>query len=371
MWTYVLGPLLALLPERWRRMFFADAPVNWPRAGFLSGLAEAVGCLLALAGWYLYSIQHYVDQQMDVTVAAAKGVPAEGAAFGMGAAALITFALHPLTWALAYFAIEGTFRAFAAWTSDEVAGTLPLVLADNIVTRAQRRSYERRVPVVPDIATPGGEKDPWDLRVESCRPKPTWKYPLTIRFHGSYYQVAGEAAEGGTPQRPHVYLLRRPPAGEAYRGVAEYDPDAAPPAEEKQPNFLLRTVHDAVERRRVAKLPRLPDMVQRGDGSRGWHLQVESCRPKPMWAPPRTIRFEDALYRVAETYSGSAARPFGFRLIFLPENEPRAASWTTRRRMNRRGASSDAHRADLKIGPYKYPQPRMPVPRPTRNAGRS
>jgi hypothetical protein len=321
MWTYVLGPLLALLPERWRRKFFADAPVNWPRAGFLSGLAEAVGCLLALAGWYLYSIQRYVDQQMDTTVAATKGVPAEGAAFGMGAAALATFALHPLTWALAYFAMEGTLRAFAAWTSDEVAGTLPLVLVDRIVTGGQRRQYERRVPLVPDLATAGGEKDPWDLRVESCRPKPTWKYPLTIRFNDAYFQIAGEAAEGGTPERPHVYLLRKPPAGEAFRGVAEYDPEDVMRAEEEPPNFLASMFRGVLERRRVSKIPRVPDTVERGDGSAGWHLKIQSCRAKPMWEPPRTIRFEDALYRLEETYTGSAERPFGYRLIFLPANE--------------------------------------------------
>jgi hypothetical protein len=321
MWTYVLGPLLALLPERWRRTLFADIPVNWPHAGAISGLAEAIGCLLALAGWYLYAIQHFVDQQMDVTIAATKGVPGEGAAFGMGAAALITFAVHPLTWALAYFSIEGTLRAFAAWTSDEVAGTLPLVLADRIFAGTKRRAYERRVPLVPDVATLGGEKDPWDLRVESCRPKPTWKYPLTIRFNGAYFQVAGEAAEGGTPQRPHVYLLRRPPAGEAYRGVGEYDPEEVLRVEEEPPHFLASFFRGALEQRRLAKLPLVPDTVERGDGSQGWHLKVESCRPKPMWTPARTIRFEDTLYRVDGDYQGSAARPFGFRLCFLPPNE--------------------------------------------------
>jgi hypothetical protein len=329
MWTYILGPLLALLPERWRRMLFADAPVNWPRAGTISGLAEAMGCLLALIGWFLYAIQHFVNQQMDVTIAATKGGPGEGAAFGMGAAALITFAVHPLTWVLAYFSIEGTLRAFAAWTSDEVAGTLPLVLADRIFAGAKRRAYERRVPLVPDVATLGGEKDPWHLRVESCRPKPTWKYPLTIRFNGSYYQIArqtsggqaGEAAEGGTPQRPHVYLLRRPPAGEAYRGVAEFDPEAVLRVEEEPPQFLLRAFRNVVEQRRLAKLPLVPDTVERGDGSQGWHLKVESCRPKPMWTPSRTIRFEDALYRVEGSYAGSAARPFGYRLCILPPNE--------------------------------------------------
>jgi len=260
-WTYLLGPLLTLLPERWRRMWFAGAPVNWPRAALLSGLVEGVGCLLALIGWYLYFIQGAADQQAGLvagallTKAPPKGMTDAGLSYAMGLSALAAFAMHPLSWALAYFTIEGMLRTFAALTSDEVAGSLPLVLADGIVTAGQHRAYERRVPLVADVVSAGTEKDAWDLRVESCRPKPTWKYPLTIRFRDEYFQVAGEAVSGGKAARPHVYLLRRPSAGEVYRGVVDYDPEDILRPEEKPPHFLSGVAGAVREKIRIAQLP--------------------------------------------------------------------------------------------------------------------
>jgi hypothetical protein len=321
MWTHLLGPILALLPERWRRALFADAPVNWARAAFLSGLIEGVGCLLALIGWYLFFLNRVVAEQMDVTLQATKGVPAEGAAFGMGAAALSTFALHPLTWALAYFWIEGVLRALAAWTSDEVAGTLPLVLADRAVTFGKRRAYEKRVPLVADVVSAGTEKDPWALRVESCRPKPTWKPPLTVRYRDEYFQVAGEGAGGGSAARPHVYLLRRPAPGEVYRGMENYDPEEIVREAEEAPRFWGAVTVALREKIRIAQLPLVADRILRGDGSEGWHLRVESCRPKPMWTPPRTIRFEDQLYTVEGSYETNPPRPFGYTLHRLRPHE--------------------------------------------------
>lgn len=327
MWTYLLGPLLALLPERWRKTFFAGAPVNWPRAGLISGLVEGAGCLLGLIGWYLYYIQAAIDQQAALAAGALmmhdtpKGMSGAGLSYAMGLSALTAFAMHPLTWALAYFWMEGVLRTFAAYTSDEVAGTLPLALVDHLVTDARRRAYEARVPLMADAVIVGGEKDPWDLKVESCRPKPTWKHPLTVRFKDAYFQVVGEEAAGGAPARPHVYLLRRPPPGEAYRGVVNYDPGDVLRPEEKDPHFLVSYFRALGEKYRASRLPLVADVVRRGDGSQGWNLKIESCRPKPKWTPPRTIRFEDQLYRVESSYRAQPPRPFGYTLRFLPPHE--------------------------------------------------
>ena len=320
MWTLV-GAVLSLLPERWRTKWFAGVPFNWPRAGVVSGILECFFCLLALIGWYLHAIQEFVNQQMDATIAATKGVPAEGAAFGMGAAALITFALHPLTWALAYFTIEGLLRCLAAALTDETVGTLPLVLIDRMITRGQRRAYERRVPLVADVVTRGDEKEAWDLKVESCRPKPSWRPMQTILYEEEYFMVAGEAADPGTASRPHVYLLRRPRPGEVYRSVEHFDPQAILHEAVKPPNFLLELWRGRHAQSDLRKLPLVADMVSRNDGIRGWHLQVESCRPKPLWTPPRTVRFEDVLYRVIAQYQSKPPRPFGYTLVCLPPHE--------------------------------------------------
>lgn len=317
----LLAPMLALLPERWRAKWFAGAGVNWPRAAILSGVVEGAGCLFALIGWYLFFLNRAVQQQMDVTIQAAKGVSGEGAAYAMGFAALVTFALHPLTWALAYFSIEGVLRTLSALLTEETHGTLPLVLVDRAIVSSRRAAYERRVPLVADVVTRGGEKDPWDLKVEASRPKPTWRPPLTISWQGEYFQVAGEAAAPGTPARPHVYLLRRPRPGEVYRGIEAYDAEGVPRPANDSSHFLSGLSAALRERWGRQKSPLIMDIVSRGDGSKGWHLKVESCREKPMWVPPRTVRFEDVLYKLTATYAAQPPRPFGYQFICLPPHE--------------------------------------------------
>jgi hypothetical protein len=321
MWMYVIAPALSLLPRPWRRAMFGEVGFNWPRATFLSGLAEGVLFFAALSMWYFHMMYGAVHAQMGATMEATKGVPGEGAAFAMGAAGLATFAFHPLTWVLGYFSVEGLWRCLAAALTDESPGTLPLAIVAWIADATQRRAFEARVPLVADEVTRGGEKDPWALRVASCRPKPDWIYPLTIRYQGEYFQVAGPSAADATPARPNVYLLHRPPAGEAYRGVREYDPEALLRVSEEQPNFLLQYFRDKAERWQIKHLPPARDFVQRGDGAHGWDLRVETRWEKPEWTPGRAIRFEDELFRVNEIYRGSAARPFGFRLRKLIENE--------------------------------------------------
>ena len=160
------------------------------------------------------------------------------------------------------------------------------------------------MPLVADEVTRGGKNDSWALRVASCRPKPDWIYPLTVRFADEFFQVAGES-----------------PAGEAYRGVREYDPNALLREPAEQPNFLLQYFRQKAERWRVQRLPAAPDVVERGDGARGWHLRIESRREKPEWTLGRTIRFEEEMFRVSEIYRGAATRPFGFHLRKLAENE--------------------------------------------------
>jgi hypothetical protein len=318
---WLLTPLLTLLPERWRRALVGDAPVHWVRAAVFSGLLEALGSLGGLIAWYFIYMYRAVGAQIGPTLEATKGVPGEGAAFAMGIGALASLVFHPLTWVLVYFSFEGTLRTLAALLNEEVAPTLPLALVDWAISAGQRRSFERRVPLIVDAVTVGAENDPWDLKVESCREKPTWKHPLTIRFRDSYFQVLGQAPLPGAPQRPYVYLLRLPPRGEAYRGLEEYDPAAVTLSEPPRPHFLVAAFQDVLERWRIRRLPRVADIVFHADGREGWHLKVESCRPKPAWSLPRTIRFDGRLYRVEHSFPAKPPRPFGYLLRMLPENE--------------------------------------------------
>jgi hypothetical protein len=321
MWSYVIASIFSLLPGRWRRELFGEVGFNWPRATALSGVMEGVICFGGLIAWYFHVMYSSFNQQVGATMEATKGVPGEGAGMAMGAIGLFYFAMHPVTWVLAYFTVEGIWRTLAAMLTEESPGTLPLAIVAWVVGGMRRRAYERRVPPVADQVTRGGEKDTWALCVASCRPKPEWKYALTIRYQGEYFQVAGEAVAGATPARPHVYLLNRPPAGEAYRGVREYDPETLLRAPEEKPNFLLQHFREKAEQWRLKRLPPSPDLVERGDGGQGWHLRIESFQQKPEWTPGRTIRFEEKMFNISETYRGTAARPFGYRLRKLKENE--------------------------------------------------
>ncbi len=321
MWAYVIAPIFSLLPQRWRRAIFGEVGFDWPRATAISGMMESIVSFGGLVAWYFHVMYSSFQQQVGATLEATKGVPGEGAGMAMGAVGLFYFAMHPVTWVLAYFTLEGIWRTVAALLTEESPGTLPLAIVAWVAGGMRRRAYEVRVPLVVDRVTRGGEKDSWALRVASCRPKPEWIYPLTIRYQGEYFQVEGVSLAEATPARPHVYLLNRPPAGEAYRGVREYDPDAWLRAPEEQPNFLVQYFREKAERWQLRHLPPAPDIVERGDGAQGWHLKIESRNEKPEWRQGRTIRFEDEMFRISETYRGSAARPFGFRLRKLFENE--------------------------------------------------
>jgi hypothetical protein len=330
MWTYVLGPVLSLLPQRWRARWFAGAPADWVRATQISGFVQAAGCLLILIGWYLFTIQTRTNEQLDVTMQATKGVPGQGAGMAIGFASLVVFALDPRTWLLAYLSVEGVVRFFAATLSEEAPGTGPLVLLDWLLRTRQERAYARRVPLLPDrvtFAAEGRNKPQWDVKVETCRPKSTWKYPLTVRYKEEYFQVHSEAHDekvqfrtDGLPVRPHTYFLRRVPAGEAYRGVVDYDPNEVMQA--KAPSLGAVAVGALKDGLRLKTLPLVADDVRRAVETEGVFLCVASCRPKEDWTVGRTVKFEGCYYRMDGTLDLQAPRPFGYRLRLLPAGVP-------------------------------------------------
>jgi hypothetical protein len=321
----LFGPLLALLPQRWRRTLVGDVPINWRRAALVSGILEAVILFGLLLSWFIYYLPvAKAEQERAVLEALMKSqvvnIDTSTLRVGMGLSTITAFWIHPLTWVLMFFCLEGVLRALAAALTQEVVGTTPLALADRVLALVQRRSYEWKVPLVADEVTRGDEKTGWDLKVESCRPKPTWKYPLTIQLGDEFFRVEG-AVSGATTARPHAYLLRRPPEGEAYRGVELYDPRAILQSEPASQNFLVQPIRAKAEEWRLSRLPLVPDFVFNGDGKEGWHLRVISCRAKPEWRIGRTIRYEGKHYRILDTCEGTPERPFGFRLRLLFDAE--------------------------------------------------
>lgn len=228
MWTYLIGPALALLPERWRTARFGELGVDWPRAAAVSALIEGFGALALLAVWY------------SIFVTKFGGAIAERG--GNGFVGLFLVALHPLTWVICYFGCEGAVRFLAAVATGESYGTLPLALIAWGVERAHQRRQGRIVADEVMIRTTGH-----DLQVASCRAKEHWKYPLTICYQGEFYQVVSEEV---LPQRlhPYIYFLRRLPANETIKGLERYDPARA--FEDESPG-LVGAVTDAFKRPRA------------------------------------------------------------------------------------------------------------------------
>jgi len=319
--TYLLGPFLALVPERWRKQWFGELPILWPRAAFLSGLLEAGAFFAALIWWYFHFTGAFAGTQATEMVGK-DIVPGGPAILGFGAVNIVWFAIQPVTLALEFFALEGVARGLAALATGEVFGTAPLAILCAIQGSYQRWDYERRVPLVPDFVRRTTGQLPWDLRVESCRPKPDWKFPKTLVYENQVFQVMKESPVAGSAARPHVYLLRVSPPGAVYRGLEEIDPLAVMRVHQQESSGFLRQVFGpALEAWQMRRLPLVEDTAIRGDGKEGWHLRVESCRPKPQWVYPRTICFQDKLYRVEAAYQARPPRPFGYNLKLLPPNE--------------------------------------------------
>jgi hypothetical protein len=244
MWTYILGPFLALLPKWWHKSLPFLGYVKWRRAAILSGLAEFLGAIVALAYWYMYDMSVWVDRGVDAGLAGKLGPGIT--THQIAALALSVWATHPVTWVLGYFIFEGTVRLCSAAFSDTVLGTFPLFLADKILFGAFRRrapedlatgslsgnvsSYvgairERMMAAgledVPDelfFRTSGESEE--TLEIRACRRKQEWNPPRVVRFEDRYYRLENSSVRSGP--RPFRYTLRRLAAGVPGRTVLLY-----------------------------------------------------------------------------------------------------------------------------------------------------
>lgn len=224
MWTYLAGPFLAFLPPRWRAAHLSEAPVNWGRAALLSGIIESITAIAALVVWY--------------SVFVTQAGPAIEKRFAWpysGEMGLLSLYVHPVTWMICYFGLEGAVRMLAGLVSDEAPGMLPLALVDRAARIIRHGEWRSKTTLVRDKVERQGESG--ELRIASCRAKEHWKYPLTIRYKGEFFQVQGEEHIPTERNRPHVYRLKKLPANEIIRGLEEYDPEGVL-HEEKLPGFF-------------------------------------------------------------------------------------------------------------------------------------
>ncbi len=211
--TYILGPVVTLLPRRWREKIFPSTPSRVARAATISGILESVVTLVGLVTWY--SI--YIADATETISRSAAGAPESPERIGLFG--YVWFWLNPITWVIAYFGLEGVMRSAAALVAGEAYGTLPLCVADYLWRRVKRGRARPELPLIADEISPGDGT--CDMKIASCRNKLDWKYPFTIRFAGAHFQVIACINLGAGP-RAYVYSLRRLPPGEIARGLKEY-----------------------------------------------------------------------------------------------------------------------------------------------------
>lgn len=218
---FFAGLILVLVPEGWRKGSSLEDCINWREAAVVSGLLQGIAALTAYVYWYVYSAGHWAHYAI---AAAQRAHPDLNVGSGtLGSLAFVVIALHPVTWLLWYFAIEGLMRTLNARARMETKATLPLRLVDRAMHIAKHGEWD--TPPLRDEVTRG--EGNWNLKIASRKAKSQWKYPLAIRYAGEFFRVESEEHLAGTCGRSHIYLLRRLPANEIIRGLEDYDPHAA------------------------------------------------------------------------------------------------------------------------------------------------
>lgn len=240
--NFLLGTIFVLFPEHWRPKFFTCDANDWRQAAVAAGTAQIIVCLSLYIVWFVYSAGHWAHAAVMTAV---RAHPEMSVSSGMiGTLVYVLIHLHPLTWLLLYFAYEGIVRTLNARARMPVRATLPLRLIDRTIRYAKSGEWREAPRLVPDEVTAGNGR--WDLRIASCRRKQHWKYPLTIRHSGEFFQVISQEQSDAFGARPYVYFFRRLPTNETIKGLESYDP--ADVLSDERPGFLETLFQEAQRR---------------------------------------------------------------------------------------------------------------------------
>jgi hypothetical protein len=241
MWTYSFGSIFAIFPAPWRESLPFAKNVVWRRATAISGFAEAALALVAMMYWYTNAMSTWVENGVSVALDGKMGPGVRPQ--DIGGAALIVWWMHPVTWLIAYFGIEGVVRLCAGAFGGNSCGILPLFLADKIILGPFRQRKDgggatanvssfagavservrtARLPEVPDELCFTKDESGEIMEVHACRRKQDWTPPRVVRYLDTYYRLEEDA--GGSGARPFLYRLRRLAAGVPGRMVILYAP---------------------------------------------------------------------------------------------------------------------------------------------------
>jgi hypothetical protein len=314
---YILSVLMTFLPPRYRDPN-ASLRGEAMSAGILQFLA-AVGLLVYRFAIFSWARAAPIDPNV-VNATTASNVPDANAIFGGGVFMMADFLFNPWNMLLVYLMYEGMVRFLAALVGHQVIGTLPLYVVSGVHGLIDKKSHEQYLgELVVDLVIPGGEKQSYDLKVYSCRPKLNWNPYMTVEYEGKFYQYFKE--EHGAAPRRFIYYLRKNPTGRVVVVIDHYKPDAVlkPPADKWAGT---PTLWEKVFPNRN-RSPLAPDEVVRGGTSRhDYDLKIYSCRPKRDWSKHITIEFEDQWYQLFKHERGAQPRPYIYYLRKAAETHP-------------------------------------------------
>ena len=215
-------------------------------AAILAGMLEAIFAVVGLIYWYSHSVTHWAASALDSALN--NGPTADYDPHVLGLTAFVIWCIHPLTWLLASFFVEGLVRIVAAISMEQILPLWPLAFADwayGKLTRRPREGVALHTPTAKEqlrsfaatakqTAKSAGLRDLPDelvestegaeaiLEIRSSRGKADWTPPKVVRVAGVYYRL--ESAGSGQRPRPFVYRLRQLAAGVPGRNVLLYEP---------------------------------------------------------------------------------------------------------------------------------------------------
>ncbi len=230
MWRLALGIFLSILPQRWRDALRLNESVPSEPATVLSGFAESLLALILLLYWYSRSVTTWAANALDSALRGGPESAVPGQAIGFSA--LVLWTLHPLTWLIAYFILEGLVRVLAAAFTDQIFGTFPLAFIDWCYGKATRRPPQgdslhtpgaraqlqsvfstlkekiivSRLPELEDELVESTRAGESFLEIHASRPKPEWVPPRVVRIGDAYFRLE-QLSQGKSP-RPFVTLPR-------------------------------------------------------------------------------------------------------------------------------------------------------------------
>jgi len=249
MWRLALGIILSLLPRRWLTPLRWNQAIPWVPATVLGGFLESLLAFFALVDWYSHSVTQWAANAMDSALRNGPERIVPGQAIGFSA--LVLWLIHPLTWLIGFFVIEGLVRLLAAAFTEQIFATLPLAFADwcygkatarpaegdalhmpsgreqlqSIVSIVKGKIIAARFQEVADELVELSEGGEAFLEIHSSRAKAEWIPPKTVRIGDVYFRLE-QLAQGDVP-RPFIFRLRRLAAGAPGRTVIVYESPTA------------------------------------------------------------------------------------------------------------------------------------------------